>query len=263
MQKNFNNNWNSKFHLKSGIFKNIHDFFSEKFINFTRWPSVDELNHMNFDSKIKFIPQIEKSSKFSEQYEPRIYLKKEVQTREQNWHDFFNALIWMMFPKTKTTINELQYKNLLHRKNNFIKQRTKQENFLTHFDECGILVISCENKYLDLIKEHKWKELFLQNRDAIDKKIKFIVFGHALYEMSIFPFIGLTGKGLLLHVEEKDIQLNGNQLIKRLDGVLQGYINNTNLKLNPVPILGIPGWYEENKNESFYDITSYFRIKAK
>lgn len=34
-------------------------------------------------------------------YEERIVLRGEVVTRPHNWHDFFNALVWMRFPRTK------------------------------------------------------------------------------------------------------------------------------------------------------------------
>ncbi|MBL8391935.1 MAG: DUF3025 domain-containing protein, partial [Candidatus Accumulibacter sp.] len=34
-------------------------------------------------------------------YETRIWLTGEVATRPDNWHDFFNALVWFAFPNTK------------------------------------------------------------------------------------------------------------------------------------------------------------------
>src|ERR1022692_1004856 len=32
---------------------------------------------------------------FERQYEPRCYLKGEVPTRDYNWHDLLNALVWL------------------------------------------------------------------------------------------------------------------------------------------------------------------------
>jgi len=46
---------------------------------------------------------------FEAQYEPRCYLKGEVPTRAHNWHDLFNALVWLTFPATKAVINARHY----------------------------------------------------------------------------------------------------------------------------------------------------------
>jgi hypothetical protein len=34
-------------------------------------------------------------------YETRIWARGEVETRPGNWHDFFNALVWLSFPLSK------------------------------------------------------------------------------------------------------------------------------------------------------------------
>lgn len=34
-------------------------------------------------------------------------------TRTHNWHDLFNALVWLTFPGTKTTINARHYHALI------------------------------------------------------------------------------------------------------------------------------------------------------
>ncbi len=40
-------------------------------------------------------------------YEQRIFGRGEVITRPGNWHDLFNALVWMRFPRTKRALAEL------------------------------------------------------------------------------------------------------------------------------------------------------------
>jgi len=49
------------------------------------------------------VAQAENATEFEDQYEPRVYLKKQLQTRTHNWHDFFNAMIWLRFSETKKT----------------------------------------------------------------------------------------------------------------------------------------------------------------
>jgi hypothetical protein len=38
-------------------------------------------------------------------YEARIWARGEVATRPGNWHDFFNALVWLTFPLAKAALN--------------------------------------------------------------------------------------------------------------------------------------------------------------
>jgi hypothetical protein len=38
-------------------------------------------------------------------YEMRIWARGEVVTRPDNWHDFFNALVWCTFPLAKAALN--------------------------------------------------------------------------------------------------------------------------------------------------------------
>lgn len=42
-------------------------------------------------------------------YEHRIYTSGQVSTRPQSWHDLFNALVWMRYPRIKTALNSLNY----------------------------------------------------------------------------------------------------------------------------------------------------------
>ena len=58
---------------------------------------------------LRFVPQEYGKLPFEAQYEPRCYLKGEVPTREDNWHDLLNALVWLVFPKAKAAINKRHF----------------------------------------------------------------------------------------------------------------------------------------------------------
>jgi hypothetical protein len=52
-----------------------------------------------------------------------------------------------------------------------------------------------------------------------------------------------------------------------LDAYISDILNSQSTALNtsvltPLPILGIPGWWPENENESFYANQNYFRRKG-
>ena len=45
-------------------------------------------------------------------YEERIIARAEVITRADNWHDFFNALVWVRFPRTKHALAKLHVERM-------------------------------------------------------------------------------------------------------------------------------------------------------
>ena len=57
---------------------------------------------------IRFVPSTELDDSA---YEQRIYTTGRVSTRPDNWHDLFNALVWVRFPNIKTAMNTTR-KNL-------------------------------------------------------------------------------------------------------------------------------------------------------
>ena len=225
-----------------------------KFRDFEQLPHLSELNTELSIDGITFVAQESKSNHFSDGYEPRIYLHGEVQTRERSWHDFFNALVWQQFPQSKKLINQLQYS--LQKQRYPEKQRLPAENMLTLFDENGAIVIAQNPELLELIKQHRWHELFWQRRDEVRQQLQVYIFGHGLYEKAINPYLGLTAQALLFV----------DTMPCCIDSLVAKYIgdHSTQLKtdhVNPLPILGIPGWWAQNNNEDFYTNKAYFRDK--
>ncbi len=219
-----------------------------------QFPSISELNQKLSVERIKFVIQGAKSEDFSLGYEPRIFEKGEIQTRENSWHDFFNALVWSQFTETKRAINSLHYH--LQRQRFPIKQRLPTENMLTLFDENGVIVISQDPELLDLIRQHQWQTLFWEKRDAVKNHLQVYIFGHGLCEKLLHPYIGITAKALLFNHGE----------ISSIDDLTAKFIsdNKNDLSptlLSPLPVLGIPGWWPDNEDQAFYTNKDYFRDK--
>ena len=57
--------------------------------------------------------------------------------REQNWHDFFNGLIWLSFPLSKKLLHQRAWESYLGRSG--VGNRSAGEDELTRFDEGGIV----------------------------------------------------------------------------------------------------------------------------
>ena len=71
------------------------------------------------------------------QYEKHIFQTGEVSTRENNWHDLFNALVWCRMPRLKAAMNARHYRELERESGG---PRGKRRDALTLFDESGVIV---------------------------------------------------------------------------------------------------------------------------
>ena len=211
--------------------------------------------------RVRFVAQEAKSKKFEQGFEQRAFLNGEVQMRPRDWHDLFNALAWMTFPTTKAVINARHYESLSAAQSG---NRAPVSDALTLFDEEGVVIVSSDAALLDLIREFRWKELFWKRREQARDRMRFMLFGHALYHKAMDPYVGMTGKAVLLHVPAEFMQLPLSAQVAQTDGLLAAYIwdrsrMNHGQELSPLPVLGVPGWWMDNEQESFYDITGYFR----
>jgi Protein of unknown function (DUF3025) len=213
---------------------------------------------------LRFVPQEHGRQLFSAQYEPRCYLRGEVQTRRNNWHDLFNALVWLTFPKSKAAINARHYQYLVGARNNVTGKRGSGRDMLTLLDESGVLVVCADAELESLLRNFEWKELFWRRRKQVEAMMGFYLFGHSLYEKALLPYIGMTGHGLLLTVAEEYFSWSPARQLAYLDDRLAEYLVApehclSTRELTPVPLLGVPGWAVGNARPDFYDNYGYFR----
>ncbi len=213
---------------------------------------------------LRFVPQESGKLPFERQYEPRCYLSGEVPTRENNWHDLFNALVWLTFPKAKAAINARHYHALCKRCVAADSQRGSVRDMNTLFDESGVIVAYANEELAQRLCGFCWKELFWQHRTQVQTGMGFYLFGHGLYEKALQPYIGMTGQGLLLRVPQEFFGWPLPHRLVLLDEMMAVYWNDpqhcrSTRELTPVPLLGIPGWWADNLREDFYDNAAYFR----
>lgn len=212
---------------------------------------------------LRFVPQCGKPAEFSAGYEPRVYLRGELQTRSDNWHDLFNALVWLTFPKAKAAINARHYH--LQRERAALGQgRGALQDALTLFDESGVIVVCSNPELCDLLKDFRWKTLFWERRKEVISDMRFVLFGHSLYEKALKPYPGMTGKGLLFPVDEDFLRQPAASRIAHLDAMLAQAIETPGSlsggrDFSPVPLLGVPGWTPHNEEPSYYEDTRHFR----
>lgn len=234
------------------------------------WPDIAELEllraHQSIVTKsgkpIRFVTHETSPQEFVRQYEPRIYLTGEVQTRTKNWHDLFNALVWLTFPRAKATLNQLHYRELLREHECGLGQRGAARDAATLFDESGVVVVSADVELSALLRNFSWKELFWQRRAAVLTRMKFFIFGHGLYEKALNPYVGMTGKALILDVGQHFFNQTLAVQLQEIDLMLEQHWCASAAALTPLPLLGYPAWSAHNAEESYYDNQNYFRSQS-
>jgi len=260
--------WDRDALLQSPLFAPLHPLISR----FNQFPALDALNAQLIERSItvqngrelSFVAQGVGRLAFEQQYEPRCYLTGEVQTRADNWHDLLNALVWFTFPKAKAAINARHYQALTDAAAmpETRSQRGAVRDTNTLLDESGVIVACADAELAGLLCSFSWKELFWQRRELVRTRMGFYLFGHGLYEKALQPYIGMTGQGLLLAVEPEFFTWTPAQQGGHLDTLLADYLAapqhcRSTRELSPVPLLGVPGWAEQN--DIYYDNTAYFR----
>jgi len=233
------------------------------------FPACDQLNallpdDLNSESgqSIRFMPSNELAD---EPYEQRIYSTGQISTRPDNWHDLFNAMVWMRFPRIKTAMNTLHYHAWSEQEDG---SRGFVRDALTLFDECGVIVFSDDRKMLTALAERRWTDAFLD--ESFRTSVQLAISGHAMLEKYLSPYKSMTAKVLLLHVDTDFLKLPRQQMLVFIDQKIAGQMLDGQLLtkpacLAPLPLAGVPGWWLENEQASggFYDDLQVFRPPSK
>ena len=191
-------------------------------------------------------------------YELHIAETGEVETRPDNWHDLFNALAWVTFPRAKSQINAQHAAILDERGDAEARRRGPERDALTLFDEGGVIVATDDAALTKLIVDFEWKELFWERRDELARHARFFTFGHALQEQALEPYIGMVAKTVFIPFTDKPAEAD-----RLLASHFSDRANFPRPKaMAPMPVLGVPGWDPRNAREAFYDDESHFRSKG-
>lgn len=260
--------WEPQRLLLSPLFEPLHPWLAG--LASGPFPTLDDLNALRAQREIaagsgkplRFVAPAPGRLAFEAQYEPRCYLAGEVQTRSDNWHDLFNALVWLAFPQAKAAINRRHYAALTEETP--ASGRGGGRDMLTLFDESGVVIACADAELAGLLRDFRWKELFWAQRARLSGAMAFCLFGHGLYEKALQPYVGMTGQALLLQVEQEFFTLPLTERLEHLDGQLAAYLAapqhcRHTRELTPLPLLGIPGWTAANSEPGYYDNTRYFR----
>lgn len=196
---------------------------------------------------VRFVPQEQLPA--GDAYERFIFDTGQCPVRP-GLHDFFNALVWMRFPRTKAALNRLQAQEIVRA--GIAARRGPVRDAITVFDENGAL-LAAPPPLWQALQARDWRAAFVDLR-PLWREAQFALFGHALLEKLAAP-----RKDLTAHVWAAPLPPHAAD---HADAWLAAQCTAPALAskpFTPLPVLGIPGWCAENENFSFYDDPVVFR----
>ena len=212
--------------------------------------------------RLRFVPPVEGAA-----YEAHIARHDAVPTRPADWHDFFNALAWCVWPRTKSICNRLHLQAIEANAAAGLSGRGPLRDALTQFDECGVLVVGCDAEILHLLAAHEWEEALWTRRSRLVESTRFLVFGHATWDQLRAPFSGLCAKAIYRQVDVVWFALPAAQRQAEADAWLADHLAGSAAELaprtlRPLPLLGIPGVTPASESADYYRDLRQFRPLA-
>lgn len=241
------------------------------------WPTVAMLDerlgaivHPQADVELHFAEQSPTLLDDGLHYERRILERGLIATRAANWHDLFNAMVWIEHPALKAALNLRQVRDLEFAG---ASQRTRAQCALTHFDEAGAIVLLRDAALLAAWDAHDWTRFFFDAREAwADGRVGLVVFGHALLEHALSDQLLATAKCLaVLAPPESALQPSERRLDARVSfdataaidlvaaDIARGRLLQDPQQLRPLPLAGVPGWDARNASSAFHREAECFR----
>ncbi len=235
-----------------------------------RWPTIDELDALRAEAmRIDGIQRPQISAQSADLLEDGLHYEERIRrgqlaTRENNWHDLLNALVWLRYPRIKQALNVAQCRDISHVGR---RERTRAQCAMTHFDEAGAIVLCSDPNLIAMWDQHDWLSLFWRERAAWNQHIAVQVFGHAILELALQPQRLLVAKCIVLMCDEETLarlRVDPTVIRRQVDariaeGIAEGSELGDPQDLRPLPLSGIPGWRNDAVDERFFSEAPCFR----
>ena len=207
-------------------------------------------------SRSSFVAQSELAH--GQAYEAHIYQTATVPTR-CGAHDFFNGLMWLNWPHTKTALNQRQWQ-AIDAAGGVGQTRGPTRDALTLLDENGGILLA-PTEVWDALRHRNWHKALVQLRPLWAQCQLFII-GHALLEqLLLHPRKSLTAH-LWMPTPSVQALVGQGAGLAQLDVALAQALGADDLSqkpFTPLPVMGAPGWCADNANAAFYDDAQVFR----
>jgi hypothetical protein len=209
---------------------------------------------------LRFVPQAALPD--GQAYETFIAETGQVPTRD-NLHDYFNALVWLAFPRLKRALNTLQAAQIA--RDGVGKARGPTRDAATLFDENAAILAVREGeqgaRLVEALRGHRWREALLDGRALFGTHAEVWLFGHALMEKLVAPYKAITAHTWVVTLPAAHFTRDEPARRAELDALVAGRIGETGLDrrgFTPLPVLGVPGWWD-GQDACFYGDATVFR----
>lgn len=173
-------------------------------------------------------------------------------------HDWFNGLVWLRYRGAKALINRLHLEWAARTGERSANGRCRVRDALTLWDESGALLLTREASVADALLAHDWQALFVDKvADWRSGDIQLAVFGHGLLDAMQCAHKGLCAK--VVPVVVTNVQEALGQLDEMLCELIVCLREPANF--SPLPVMGVPGWFDVSRGPDFYEDRSVFREK--
>ena len=201
-------------------------------------------------------------------YERAIAGRGEIATREGNLHDAFNALAWILFPRTKAAITAVHVQAADAVTAN---ARNRARDAATLLDESGMLVNCRDAGLIAMLRARAWRDLFWTHRDEVVQRMRPLVLGHGLAEKLLSPYRALTAHVLIVGMSAAETDAANGARVAAIEMTACAEPDDTVAAamiaapgfgpalLSPLPVAALPGWDAEDLGGLLFDDLSVFR----
>jgi hypothetical protein len=235
------------------------------FAPYRRWlrdhelPGVETLNAWARDADLRLpdgraLSFVEGSVRGALAYESAILRAARIPVRRDSWHDTYNALAWLAFPRTKAALNAC---HVAEGRGPSPNARTRVRDAATLLDESGLVIGCSDDSLRGSLREQAWRSLFVDRHGHVVARLHARVIGHGLLARLRAPYRALTARVLWLPV---DLPPDAAQPVVD-DAVAAG------LRAQPpvpgdllrLPVAALPGWDPEALGAALFDDVTVFR----
>ncbi|MDN7586362.1 DUF3025 domain-containing protein [Burkholderia seminalis] len=207
---------------------------------------------------LRFVPQAALPPGIA--YETHVADTGGVPTRH-TLHDFFNALAWFAYPRTKAALNA-RHAAAIDAAGGVGSVRGSLRDALTLFDENAALFVTAERALADALRGFDWPRLLVAARDAWGTRCEARLVGHALLEQLVVPYKSCTAHTWIVEVSADYFSWPDARRNAHVDTRVAAELATralTSRDFAPLPVLGVPGWCAANADPAFYDDPAVFR----
>lgn len=211
---------------------------------------------------LRFVEQDQSLVEDGLSYEQRIGERRQIAMRRDSLHDFYGALMWLQWPRTKWAIHLGQMAGI---RAMGPKQRTRQQQALTHIDEAGTVLVSDDGSLLAALQDHDWHGLLTERRGDWQRAQVYLI-GHALFELRHRQPHDLQASKVIavLHPDADWYRLGMERRLADLDRCVAAAIATGQAAGDPkdqstLPLAAVPAWDVRNSDPGFISSAPCFR----